>query len=442
MTIKNFSGLALLLTIAIVSTPTVRTQTNDQAKSREKSTASARQHEKEEPPRDGEEWFARAYKFHNSERHPEAIEAFKRAIDLGYRKATAMYNIACGYAMLNDNDSAVTWLQRALDNGFEQTELLASDSDLDPIRTDPRFKKILATVPHGELYVRKEKGYGKFDRLEQANYDYARLEAEASQDGEEWAKVGARLVMLRDFDRSFIALNKAVDYLADQGSNAMYNLACAYSLKGDREAGIKWLEKSVNAGFDSPDKLRYDPDLRNLRSDARFARIEKFSDALSLSQFKKDHDDSNQSHDSNYSKERWEPAIRLYESFVKTEPNSGRGWFNLGYALHHSSEHAKAIDAFQHALDLGYHKATSMYNIACGYSMLNQPDAAFEWLDRATKAGFNSVGDISWDRDLVNLRSDPRFRKFLDAANANAKMRHKTSGKSLLVPATPRTYEW
>ena len=83
-----------------------------------------------------------------------------------------------------------------------------------------------------------------------------------------------------------------------------------------------------------------------------------------------------------------------------------------------------------------------MYNIACGYSMLNQRDAAFEWLDRATKAGFNSVGDISWDRDLVNLRSDPRFKKFLDAANANARMRRKTSGKSLDVPATPRTYEW
>ena len=174
-----------------------------------------------------------------------------------------MYNIACGYAMLNDNDNALAWLQRSLDNGFEQTELLASDSDLDPIRTDARFKKLLATVPHGELYVRSEKGYGKFDRLEQANYDYARLERESSQDGDDWAKVGARMVMLRDFDRAVIALNKAVEYLAERGENAMYNLACAYSLKGDREAGIKWLEKSVNAGFDGKDNLKYDPDLNN-----------------------------------------------------------------------------------------------------------------------------------------------------------------------------------
>ena len=281
MTVKKFTSLALLLLFCLVSAPTVRPQ-ND---SKNKDKSAAKQHEKEEPPRDGEEWFARAYRFHNSDRHPEAIEAFKRAAELGYRKATAMYNIACGYAMLNDNDNALTWLQRALDNGFEQTELLASDSDLDPIRTDARFKKLLATVPHGELYVRQEKGYGKFDRLEQANYDYARLERESSQDGNEWAKVGAQFVDAERF-RSFVHCFEQRNRTArgHSGSNAMYNLACAYSLKGDREAGIKWLEKSVNAGFDSPDKLRYDPDLNNLRSDARFARIEKLSrHAFSLS---------------------------------------------------------------------------------------------------------------------------------------------------------------
>ena len=38
-------------------------------------------------PRDGEEWFARGYQLHNSDRYPEAIEAFKRAADLGHRKA-------------------------------------------------------------------------------------------------------------------------------------------------------------------------------------------------------------------------------------------------------------------------------------------------------------------------------------------------------------------
>ena len=432
MTIKNFTGLVLLLLFCLVSAPSIRTQTNAVSK---KSIASEKQSNHEvkkddnEPPRDGEEWFSRAHRLHNSYRHPESIEAFKRAADLGYRKATAMYNIACGYAMLNDNDNALVWLQRSLDNGFEQTELLASDSDLDPIRTDARFKKLLATVAHGELYVRSEKGYGKFDRLEQANYDYARLERESSQDGDDWAKVGVRMVMLRDFDRSFIALHKAVEYLADRGENAMYNLACAYSLKGDREAGIKWLEKSVNAGFDGNDNLKYDPDLNNLRSDARFPRIEKLHNTLSLSQFfdHGDHSEGDQSEKSHYSKQRWAPAIELYQAFVKAEPNSGRGWFNLGYAFHYSSEHTKAIGAWERALSLGYRKPTSSYNIACAYAMLNQPDAAFEWLDRAVKAGFNSHGDLSWDHDLA----EHTFRSSLQNISRSRQRQRKNATQNV-----------
>ena len=123
---------------------------------------------------------------------------------------------------------------------------------------------------------------------------------------------------------------------------------------------------------------------------------------------------------------------------MKADPNSGRGWFNLGYAFHYSSEHTKAIEAWERALSFGYRKPTSSYNIACAYAMLNQPDAAFEWLDRAVKAGFNSHGDLSWDNDLANLRSDPRFKSFLEAARYNAKIRRKASGKSSDVPATTR----
>ena len=423
MTAKKLAGFISLLLFCAVSTPAVKLQSVAASQNKDQAVA---QQAKEEPPRDGEEWYARAYKLHNSDRHPEAIESFKHAIALGYRKATSMYNIACAYALINDKDNALVWLQRAVDAGFDQWDNLASDSDLDPLRTDPRFKKLRESWPSGDLYVRDEQGYGKRDRLSQANYDYARLEREASQNGEDWARVGARMLMLRDFERAQVALLKGVAYLGGGAENAMYNLACFYSLKGDRENGIVWLEKSVYAGFDSPEKLRYDPDLNNLRAHSRFAQIQTLSEKLSLSQFRNDNESFNHKERTEYSKERWAPAIRLYESFVKAEPSVGRAWANLGYALHYSSEHARAAEAFKQAFTLGYHKATAAYNVACAYSMLNQVDPAFEWLDRATKEGFATVGDISWDHDLVNVRSDPRFKQFLEAARANAKPRRKT----------------
>lgn len=428
MTTRTFTKLGLLFLVSVICVPTSNLQTNAQSKERRKSLAadqerSSKTDKKEDwsqkAPRTVGEWFGRAYQLHSADRYPEAIEAFKRAIDLGYRKDTAMYNIACGYSLLNDKDNAIAWLQRALESGFDDGGRIASDSDLDPLRTDQRFKRLLNNVSSADNVPVSSKGY-KRDRLQEANLEYERLDREGSLDGEAWSDVGTRLLLLRDLDRSINALNKAVTQLDSRGSNAMYNLACAYSLKGDRDAGINWLEKSVNAGFDSPEKLQNDPDLAGLRSDSRFPRIEKLSSTLSLSQFY-NHDSDHS--DSNYSKTRWAPAVELYGSFVKTEPDNGRAWFNLGYALHYSREHARAIEAFQHALSLGYHKPISSYNVACAYAMLNQKDAAFEWLDRAIKEGFTSYGNLSGDRDLDGLRSDPRFKRFVELGSYSTKAR-------------------
>jgi len=191
-------------------------------------------------------------------------------------------------------------------------------------------------------------------------------------------------------------------------------LSKAYALKGERDAGLNWLEKSINAGFDNNDKVKHDPDISSLRGDARFKRIEKLSRTLSLSQFYGDSfEGSPYSPYSPQSKAQWAPAVALYEWFVQTEPYNGRAWFNLGYALHYSREHARAIDAFEHARQLGYSKPTAIYNIACAYAMLDQRELAFEWLDRAVDAGFDLHGSNNGDRDLDNLRPDPRFERFL-----------------------------
>ena len=52
-----------------------------------------------------------------------------------------------------------------------------------------------------------------------------------------------------------------------------------------------------------------------------------------------------------------------------------------------------------------------MYNIACGYSLLNQKDKAFEWLEKAINNGFAQFANLDADKDLDNIRSDARFKK-------------------------------
>ena len=75
-----------------------------------------------------------------------------------------------------------------------------------------------------------------------------------------------------------------------------------------------------------------------------------------------------------------------------------------------------AVESFQKALELGYRKPTTMYNLACAFAMLDRKDQAFEWLFKSLEAGFNSDGMLRSDEDLDNLRGDPRFRKALAIA--------------------------
>jgi len=397
------------------STATVKRESSTTRNSHvERSSLRTSEDDKRTETQDGAYWFNRGYSLHQSDHYIEAIEAFTRAISLNYRQATSMYNIACGYSLLNDKDNALFWLDRSLGVGFDRADLLKQDSDLDPLRSDPRFNEILKKA----LLLKKNDKPAKdktVSRLEDAINTYEQLKRDASQDGDGWYKVGSRLIKLRDFDRAVSALTQATDYLGYRGSNAMYNLACAYGLKGDRAAGIEWLEKSVNAGFDDSAKLRDDPDIASLRGEPRFKNIQELSRVLSLSQFNQGSDGTQ------YSKERWSPAIKTYEAFLRENPTNGRAWFNLGYALHYSREHSKAISAFERAIQFGYRKPTSLYNIACGHAMMGNRDAAFEFLEKSVNAGFNIEDYILGDEDLNSLRSDPRFKRYEETAEKEHK---------------------
>lgn len=269
-----------------------------------------------------------------------------------------------------------------------------------------------------EISIAKEAT--QHDRDEEALQEFARLGRESSRDGQRWHKVGVRMMEDRDFDRAYIALTQAIMFLGYRNQSAIYNLACMYALKGDRESALHWLEESINAGFDSDD-LKHDDDLASLRDDPRFKKIESLSRTLSLSQFLTDGND-----DSARTKQRWQSAIALYETFLKSEPDNGRGWFNLGYALHYSGEHTRALTAFEKALQLGYREPTSMYNMGCAYAMLRQTDQAMKWIENAYDAGFDLHNFIGHDRDLDSLRGDLRFKQLQE--KVGAPLVHKEKG--------------
>jgi tetratricopeptide (TPR) repeat protein len=56
---------------------------------------------------------------------------------------TAHYNLACRYAVLKRRDEAIGALRKAVELGYRDVEFIEQDHDLDSIRKDPRFRKLL-----------------------------------------------------------------------------------------------------------------------------------------------------------------------------------------------------------------------------------------------------------------------------------------------------------
>ena len=56
---------------------------------------------------------------------------------------TAHYNLACRYALLKQRDKAIVALRKAVELGYRDFDFIKEDHDLDSIRKDPRFGKLL-----------------------------------------------------------------------------------------------------------------------------------------------------------------------------------------------------------------------------------------------------------------------------------------------------------
>jgi beta-lactamase regulating signal transducer with metallopeptidase domain/Flp pilus assembly protein TadD len=107
--------------------------------------------------RDGNDWYSRGMSFHHRERYDEAIEAFQKAIEAGYREDAASYNIACGFALKGDKDKAFEWLRKAEEAGFDVASYLGRDDDLDGLRSDPRWKALKNAVEQHPSRARNAK---------------------------------------------------------------------------------------------------------------------------------------------------------------------------------------------------------------------------------------------------------------------------------------------
>jgi len=80
---------------------------------------------------------------------PAHVQTMRRIVEVK-RRGEHAYDLACGFSLAGEKDSAYAWLFTAADLGFSDIEQYKSDDDLVPLRSDPRWNELLVKVEDAE----------------------------------------------------------------------------------------------------------------------------------------------------------------------------------------------------------------------------------------------------------------------------------------------------
>jgi|GEM_PF-4858219 len=105
---------------------------------------------------------------------------------------------------------------------------------------------------------------------------FRKVVAADKNNGLGWQMLGYSLHMEGKLDEAIEAHAKAATFPAFK-SVGLYNLACAWSLKKETDKAIDYFEKAIEAGFNNIPLMDSDPDLDNIRKDARFEPIAEWA---------------------------------------------------------------------------------------------------------------------------------------------------------------------
>ncbi|HLF92732.1 MAG TPA: hypothetical protein VJB14_04675 [Planctomycetota bacterium] len=118
---------------------------------REAEDEPIRKEAKKDGPHDEEEaqeMFTAALKLHDEDKDfKKSIRLFKKVYyqlpksSVGF---TSAYNVACGYALAGQKEEAIDWLETSIKAGFSKIDHLRKDPDLDSLRNEKRYKRLLA----------------------------------------------------------------------------------------------------------------------------------------------------------------------------------------------------------------------------------------------------------------------------------------------------------
>lgn len=94
-------------------------------------------------PEDLEVLMGLAWCYKRTDQLPKSIAAMHRAYQGHPDVPIVLYNLSCYYSLAGEKDQALSWLGRALRMQSDLRDLIAGETDFDPLRDDADFRQLL-----------------------------------------------------------------------------------------------------------------------------------------------------------------------------------------------------------------------------------------------------------------------------------------------------------
>ena len=117
----------------------------------------------ESEPTNAQAWYRLGRSNYELKKYNESASAYQEADKLEFYPFITRYNIACAYALMNKVDDAFTWLDKAMEAGYSNTESLKTDEDIAMLRQDARFESIAAKADKNARPCMFDPKYNEFD---------------------------------------------------------------------------------------------------------------------------------------------------------------------------------------------------------------------------------------------------------------------------------------
>ncbi|KAA3609526.1 MAG: tetratricopeptide repeat protein [Planctomycetota bacterium] len=238
---------------------------------------------------DGQAWFRLGFCAIRTGHYPLSAKAFHTCLQLGVAPGPSTYNLACAYSLMGDHERGLEYLAQAVEAGFQDWNLARTDPDVEAIRKDPRFEKILAGEGFQPAAFSKSKELRHQDpaqllqtaqnRFRSQDWDGA-VEAYSAylflhpENGQAHFQCGYAAIASGRLEVAETCFQKSLE-LGFAPPISTYNLACTYSRMGKIDAALASLEAAVGRGFQDLEQLKNDSDLEALRGEKGYHKIVK-----------------------------------------------------------------------------------------------------------------------------------------------------------------------